>query len=59
MARRFGGKTVVIVGMLVLSVSTLFIPVAARTHPYIVVALRIVCGLASVSCFNFYCVQSS
>ncbi|XP_023338728.1 sialin isoform X2 [Eurytemora carolleeae] len=44
---RWGGRTVLLYGMFILSLSTLFIPVAARIHPYLLVGIRIIQGLAS------------
>ena len=45
---RWGSKLVITVGMLVANVANILIPVAARTHPYIVVALRFTTGLGHV-----------
>ena len=44
---RFGGKTVFLIGMSLLTLTTLLIPVLARTDPYLVLAVRILQGLAS------------
>jgi len=44
---RWGGRTVLLYGMIVLSIGTLLTPVAARLHPYCVLAIRIIQGLAS------------
>ena len=45
---RFGGKHVLGIGMFVSIVTTLLIPVAARTHPYMVIGLRVIMGIAMV-----------
>ncbi|XP_064643137.1 sialin-like isoform X2 [Lineus longissimus] len=47
LARRFGAKRVLGTGMMIGAVSTLLIPVAARTHVYIVIALRVLVGLGT------------
>ena len=50
LADRFGGKHTIGTGILVLSVLTVLTPLAARTSFLLLVALRIVEGLAGVSC---------
>ena len=45
---RWGSKLVITVATLVANVANILIPVAARTHPYIVVALRFTTGLGHV-----------
>ena len=48
LADRFGGKHVFGTGMLVGGVSSLLTPLCARTHPGLLIALRVLMGLCMV-----------
>ena len=50
---RWGSKSVIAVGMFVSNVANILLPVCARIHPYLVVALRFVTGIGHVSQENF------
>ena len=47
-AARYGGKHVFGSGILVTLVATLVVPLAARTHVALIIALRVIMGLACV-----------
>lgn len=47
-SHRFGGKHVLGLGMLLATIATILIPVAARTHVYLVIILRVIMGLGMV-----------
>ena len=49
LASRFGGKHVFGIGMLITLIATLLVPVAARTHAYLLIVLRVIMGLGCVS----------
>ena len=49
MANRFGGKRLVTIPMLVSAVFTLLTPVLIRWNPYIVLVVRLLMGICSVS----------
>ncbi|KAL3857471.1 hypothetical protein ACJMK2_012139 [Sinanodonta woodiana] len=46
LATRFGGKHIVTAAVLISSLSTLLVPLCARTHMYIVYVLRVITGFA-------------
>jgi len=48
LASRYGGKHVFGVGVLVTLVATMLVPLAARNHVALLVALRVIMGLACV-----------
>ncbi len=48
MASKYGGKWVLGIGILGTSILTLLTPVAARTNPYLFVALRVLMGFGEV-----------
>ena len=52
LASRYGGKHVFGVGILVTVIATMLVPVAARAHVGLLIALRVVMGLACV-CTEF------
>ena len=47
-ATRFGGKSVILVAMLLNSLTAIFSPLAAEASPYALMALRAIQGLAQV-----------
>ncbi|XP_064642406.1 sialin-like [Lineus longissimus] len=47
LARRFGSKIVIIIGLGIAAIGTILIPLAARWNVYCVLALRVVIGLGS------------
>ena len=53
MANRFGGKRLVTIPMLVSAVFTLLTPVLIRWNPYIVLVVRLLMGICSVSIHKF------
>ena len=48
LAQRFGGKRVFGFMMLTSSLSTVLVPVAARTHLFLLLSLRFIAGVGSV-----------
>jgi len=48
LAQRFGGKRVFGLMMLASSLSTVLVPVAARTHLFVLLSLRFIAGIGSV-----------
>ena len=52
LADKFGGKHVVGFGMIISIVANMLIPVCARIDPYIVICLRVIMGMSSVSIHN-------
>lgn len=52
LAQRYGGKRVFGFLLLASSLSTALIPVAARTHLFLLLALRFIGGIGSVSILN-------
>jgi len=49
LAQRFGGKRVFGLMMFASSLSTVLVPVAARTHLFLLLTLRFIAGIGSVS----------
>lgn len=49
LAGRFGGKHVFGTGIFITALATLLVPLAARTHVYLLIALRVLMGLGCVS----------
>jgi len=49
LAQRFGGKRVFGFMMLMSSLSTVLVPIAARTHLFLLLSLRFIAGVGSVS----------
>jgi MFS family permease len=54
LADRFGGRRVMGISMIICGISTILMPVCARTSIVLVYVLRIILGLASVSLFFFF-----
>lgn len=52
LATRFGTKHIFGGGMFISIVATFLTPLAARSHPYLLIALRVLIGLAHVSSFS-------
>ena len=50
LAGRYGGKHVIGAGLIVSSIATLLIPAAVRINQYLIIVLRIIVGMSSVSC---------
>ena len=48
LAKRFGGKWVLAIGVLVTSILTMLTPIAAKTSFYLLLAVRVFEGLAEV-----------
>jgi len=48
LASRYGGKHVFGSGVLITVIATMLVPVAARTHVVLLIALRVIMGLACV-----------
>jgi len=48
LAQRFGGKRVFGLMMLTSSLSTVLVPVAARTHLFLLLSLRFIAGVGAV-----------
>ena len=53
LATRIGGKRVYGLSMLLATVATFLTPVAAQTSYIFLIVLRILVGIASVSCYTF------
>ena len=53
LADKFGGKHVVGFGMIISIIANMLIPVCARINPYIVICLRVIIGMGSVSIQSF------
>ena len=51
LATKYGGKHVYGIGVLITLIATLLVPIAARTHAYLLIVLRIIMGLGCVSNF--------
>jgi len=58
LASRYGGKHVFGIGVLITVIATILVPVAARTHVGVLIALRVIMGLACVctpTAFQSHC----
>ncbi|XP_048238877.1 uncharacterized transporter slc-17.2-like [Haliotis rufescens] len=49
LASKYGGKHVVFIGMLIGSITTLLLPIGARTSIYLVYVLRVILGASQVT----------
>ena len=49
LAEKYGGKWVFFFFLLLSTIATVLTPVAATISPYVLIAVRIICGLGSVS----------
>ena len=49
---KFGGKHILGLGLLISIIANMLIPVCARINPYIVIGLRVIIGMGSVSIHN-------
>ena len=49
LAERFGPKIVFLICMGTVGIASVLVPVAAQVHPYMLMALRVIQGLAQVS----------
>jgi MFS family permease len=54
LASRFGGKHVFGIGVFITLIATLLVPIAARTHAYLLIALRVIMGLGCVRIFYLH-----